>query len=502
MKKIKTALISVFNKEGLELIIKALDRLDVTLYSTGGTHQFILNQGVNVTGVEEVTDYPSILGGRVKTLHPKIFGGVLARRERDSAEIEKLGVTPFDLVVVDLYPFSKTFEEGAEHQEIIEKIDIGGISLIRAAAKNYRDVLIVPSRSHYSSLLDILENREGKSGLDERKAFAAKAYDISSSYDTAIFNYLNGEERTALKINVTEGRSLRYGENPHQKGYYFGRLEDYLKQLHGKALSYNNLVDIDAAVALTSGLDKKSFVVIKHTNPCGVATREELSQAWKDALAGDPVSAFGGILSANEKIDKATAEEIHKLFFEVIIAPGYDEDALEILKQKKKRIVLLQTKNVKRTGQVRSVLDGYLWQDWDQVTERKNDLKTVTNRAPGDHEVNDLLFAGKIVKHAKSNAIVLVKDRQLIGIGQGQTSRVEALKQSIDKAKNFEFDLNGAVMASDAFFPFADSVELAYSEGITAVIQPGGSIRDKESVDFCDQHDIAMVFTGTRHFKH
>ena len=506
-KTIKSALISVFNKEGLEPIIHELDKLNVTIYSTGGTQKFINHLDVEVTPVEEITSYPSILGGRVKTLHPKVFGGILNRQnnEGDIAELEEYEIPQIDLVIVDLYPFEKTVASGADHQEIIEKIDIGGISLIRAAAKNYRDVVCVSSVDDYPELLKLIKEGNGRLSEEQRLSFAAKAFNVSSHYDTAIFNYFNKDHEIAsLKISETNGKILRYGENPHQKGFFFGEFDDMFTKLNGKELSYNNLLDVDAAVNLMKEFKNEgpTFAILKHNNACGFATRPTLHQAYVDALAGDPVSAFGGILISNTEIDKATAEEVHKLFCEVVIAPSYSEQALEILKGKKNRIILI-LKDVELSKTiVRTCLNGALVQDRDYKTDSIAELTYVTKSKPTDPELEDLIFASKICKHTKSNTIVLVKNKQLCASGTGQTSRVDALNQSIHKAQSFSFDLKGAVMASDAFFPFPDCVEIANKAGITAVIQPGGSIKDQLSIDFCDENDVAMVFTGTRHFKH
>ncbi len=504
-KKISTALVSVYHKEGLEGIIKGLDKLGVKIISTGGTGSFISDLGVDVELVEDLTDYPSILGGRVKTLHPKIFGGILARRDNkeDIAHLEKYFIPQIDLVIVDLYPFEETVASGAGEQDIIEKIDIGGISLIRAAAKNFNDTLIVSGREQYDSLLDLLEKGNGVSTLSERRKFAAEAFDISSNYDTAIYSYFNkNEDQGSFKESIRVGRKLRYGENPHQSGAFFGRFEDILEQLHGKEISYNNLLDIDAAVNLISEFEETSFAILKHNNACGAASREKLIDAWKDALAGDPVSAFGGVLITNRKLDKASAEEINKLFFEVIIAPDYEDAALEILKSKKNRIILVLKGRPDSAASFRTCLNGVLWQDKDLKTESPGDMKAVTSKVPSDKQIEDLKFANILVKHSKSNCIVLAANKQLLGSGVGMTSRIDALKHAAEKSKSFGFDLEGAVMASDAFFPFADSVEIAHREGIAAVIQPGGSINDKLSIEFCNNKGMAMVFTGTRHFRH
>ena len=505
LKKIRSALISVFNKDKLEPIIQKLDDLNVTIYSTGGTQKYIKSLGVEAIPVEEVTDYPSILSGRVKTLHPKVFGGILARRDsaQDQEEMEQYQIPEIDLVVVDLYPFEETVEKEPNEQEIIEKIDIGGISLIRAAAKNFNDTLVIPSKEFYDDLIHILDENQGETDLEQRKSFAVEAFNVSSHYDTVIFNHFNREfSKNTFKQSHKHGIEMRYGENPHQRGVFFGNFEQLFEQLHGKKISYNNLIDIDAAVHLIEDFEPKTFSILKHNNPCGLATKNDLTEAWKAALAGDPVSAFGGILVTNSLVDKEVAEEINKLFFEVIIAPSYKDEALEVLKQKKNRIILVQKSSLFPKQQYRSLLNGVIVQDKDLRTEYRTDLRTVTEKAPTQNEINDLLFANKIVKHTKSNAIVLAKDNQLYGSGMGQTSRIDALRQAIEKAKAFGFDLNGAVMASDAFFPFKDSVEIAQQEGIQSVIQPGGSKRDQESIDFCNQKGISMVFTNVRHFRH
>jgi phosphoribosylaminoimidazolecarboxamide formyltransferase/IMP cyclohydrolase len=505
VKKIRTALISVYNKENLEPVIQKLHELDVKIFSTGGTKKFIEQQGADVHAVEDLTDYPSILGGRVKTLHPKVFGGILARNEQenDQQELQKYEIPVFDLVVVDLYPFEQTLRNNPSETEIIEKIDIGGISLIRAAAKNFNDVVVIPSREQYAALLQVLNEQNGETSLEERRNMALEAFNISSHYDTAIFNYFNREIRKPVfKQSHLQSKELRYGENPHQKGLFHGNFEELFEQLHGKQISYNNLIDIDAAVNLIADFEPNTFAILKHNNPCGLATRDDLTEAWKAALAGDPVSAFGGILVTNSKVDKKTAEEINKLFFEVIIAPAYDDSALELLKSKKNRIILEQKLAKLPKQQFRSILNGVLEQDRDIRAEYKSDLKSVTNKAPEDSQIQDLLFANKIVKHTKSNAIVLAKGKQLYGSGMGQTSRVDALRQAIEKARSFGFDLTGAAMASDAFFPFKDSVEIAQQHGINSVIQPGGSKRDQESIDFCNENEMSMVFTGVRHFRH
>jgi len=506
-KKATSALISVFHKDGLEPIVKKFQELGITIYSTGGTEKFIQELGINVVPVEDVTSYPSILGGRVKTLHPKVFGGILNRQdhEGDVAQLEEFDIPQLDIVIVDLYPFEKTVASGASEQDIIEKIDIGGISLIRAAAKNYKDVLCVSSMEDYSEFLDIISAGNGNTTIEERKKFASKAFNVSSHYDTAIFNYFNqNHEEAVLKISETNGQVLRYGENPHQKGFFFGDFEAMFTKLHGKELSYNNLLDVDAAVNLMNEFrkDDPTFAILKHNNACGMATRSTIHQAYVDALAGDPVSAFGGILISNVEIDKPTAEEIHNLFCEVVIAPSYTNDALEVLKGKKNRIILIQNEVDLPETIVRTCLNGLLVQDKDFKTDTMADLKYVTGKEPTAREMEDLIFASKLCKHTKSNTIVLAKNKQLCASGTGQTSRVDALNQAIHKAKTFHFDLNEAVMASDAFFPFPDCVEIAHKSGITSVIQPGGSIKDQLSIDYCNENNIAMVMTGTRHFKH
>ena len=506
-KTIKSALISVFSKDGLEPIVKKLNEQGVTIYSTGGTEKFINDLGIKVVPVEDVTSYPSILGGRVKTLHPKVFGGILNRQnhEGDVAELAEYEIPQIDVVIVDLYPFEKTVASGASTQDIIEKIDIGGISLIRAAAKNYADVICVSSVNDYSEFLELISENNGVISEENRKRFAGKAFNVSSHYDTAIFNYFNkNHDEAALKISEIKGKVLRYGENPHQRGFFFGNFDEIFTKLHGKELSYNNLLDVDAAVNLILEFknDAPTFAILKHNNACGLAQRETLHQAYVDALAGDPVSAFGGVLISNKEIDLATAEEIHKLFCEVVIAPSFAADALEILKGKKNRILLTLHDIEMPKMNVRSCLNGILLQDRNSVTDKADDLKNVTNIAPTDNQIEDLLFASKICKHTKSNTIVLAKDKQLLASGTGQTSRVDALEQAIHKAQTFKFDLNGAAMASDAFFPFPDCVEIAKNAGINAVIQPGGSIKDQLSIDYCNENNIAMVMTGTRHFKH
>ncbi|WP_412983869.1 bifunctional phosphoribosylaminoimidazolecarboxamide formyltransferase/IMP cyclohydrolase [Pontimicrobium sp. IMCC45349] len=506
-KTIKSALISVFSKDGLEPIVKKLDAQGVTIYSTGGTQKFINDLGIDVVPAEDITSYPSILGGRVKTLHPKIFGGILNRQDnaQDVAELAEFDIPQIDAVIVDLYPFEKTVASGASTQDIIEKIDIGGISLIRAAAKNYKDVICVSSVDDYAEFLELISADNGSVSEADRKRFAAKSFNVSSHYDSAIFNYFNAEkEETVLKISETKGKTLRYGENPHQKGFFFGDFEAMFNKLHGKELSYNNLLDVDAAVNLMNEFkgEAPTFAILKHNNACGLAQRDTLHQAYTDALAGDPVSAFGGILISNTEIDLATAEEIHKLFCEVVIAPSYSNEALDVLKGKKNRIILIQNNIELPQTNVRTCLNGILVQDKDGITDSKDMLSNATNTNPTEQELSDLLFASKICKHTKSNTIVLAKNKQLCASGTGQTSRVDALNQAIHKANSFDFDLNGAVMASDAFFPFPDCVEIAKNAGITSVIQPGGSIKDQLSIDYCNENNVSMVFTGTRHFKH
>lgn len=505
MKQIKTALISVFHKDNLEPIIHLLDSLNIQIYSTGGTYEFITRMGVDALSVESVTGYPSILGGRVKTLHPKVFGGILSRRdnENDNYQMAQYEIPAFDLVIVDLYPFEKTVAETSVESDIIEKIDIGGISLIRAAAKNFRDVVVVPSMDYYNEFKELLEVNKGQFSQEERKRFAGYAFNVSSHYDMAIYNYFGKEDQEkALKISEPESNTLRYGENPHQAGKFFGRQEDVFSQLHGKALSYNNLIDIEAAIALIMDFEETTFAILKHTNACGCASRPELLPAYTDALAGDPVSAYGGVFITNREIDFQTAEEINKLFFEVILAPGYDEEALQVLKSKKNRIILKKNNYHFSPTLVKTALNGYIVQDRDLATEGEDSFTFVTDRKPDARETKDIIFANKLVKHTKSNAIVLANNNMLIGSGTGQTSRIDALKQAIAKAKAFNLDLEGAVMASDAFFPFPDNVEEAWKAGIRTVIQPGGSIRDQLSIDFCNEHDMSMVFTGVRHFKH
>lgn len=506
LKPIKSALISVFHKEGLDTIVKLLAKHNVTIYSTGGTLAYIKSLGVEAVAVEDLTGYPSILDGRVKTLHPKIFGGILARREENhEAQLEKYEIPPIDLVIVDLYPFEETVKSTDDEATIIEKIDIGGISLIRAAAKNYHDVVIVPSLDDYDSLKYSLETTGASTTLAERKHFAIRAFRVSSHYDTQIYNYFNRqEEDLSLKISVHSGMPLRYGENPHQEAVYFGELETNFYKLHGKELSYNNLVDVDAAVSLMAEFKeaKPTFAVLKHTNACGLATRDTVFAAWTDALAGDPVSAFGGVLICNQEMDEKTASAIDQLFYEVLIAPSFSAEALKVLQAKKNRILLqLHTYPANKTI-VKSILDGYITQDIDGTTEDLSTIQEATNRKPTKEELADLLFANKAVKHLKSNGIALIRNGQLLGMGCGQTSRVDALQQAITKARAFGFDLKGSVMASEAFFPFPDCVEIAHEAGITAVIHPGGSVKDQDSIDYCNKVNMAMLITGLRHFKH
>jgi phosphoribosylaminoimidazolecarboxamide formyltransferase/IMP cyclohydrolase len=511
MKKIKSALISVYYKDGLDVLIHTLAKQQVTFYSTGGTQAFIEGLGYKVVPVEELTSYPSILGGRVKTLHPKVFGGILARRENadDLAQLKQYEIPELDLVVVDLYPFEETVKnhtslfEGELTSEIIEKIDIGGISLIRAAAKNFSDTTIVSQKSQYKELADFLEENNGQTSLAFRQNYAKQAFAVSSHYDTLIHRYFSSQQPyETFKESYLQGEVLRYGENPHQKGFFYGDINEVFDILNGKQLSYNNLVDIDAAVHLIAEFKDTTFAVLKHTNACGVATKPTVVEAWKAALAADPVSAFGGVLITNATIDEATAAEIDKLFFEVLIAPAFDADALQILMKKKNRILLKQKLFDFPAKQFKSLLNGVIAQDFDKKIETKEELKTVTKLVPTDAQVQDLLFANKLAKHLKSNTIVLAKDQQLLSMGCGQTSRVDSLQQAINKAKAFGFDLQGCVMASDAFFPFPDCVEIADNAGVSAVIHPGGSIKDQDSIDYCDAHNMAMVLTGIRHFKH
>jgi phosphoribosylaminoimidazolecarboxamide formyltransferase/IMP cyclohydrolase len=505
-KKISNALISVFSKDGLEPIVRELDKQGVTIYSTGGTQTFIEDLGIHVERVEDLTSYPSILGGRVKTLHPKVFGGILNRRDNatDLEQVAEFEIPNLDLVMVDLYPFEATVASGASHADIIEKIDIGGISLIRAAAKNYQDVVIIPSMNQYPAFLEILKAQGAETTIEQRQQFARDAFNVSSHYDTHIFNYFNKGEEDVFKQSIQAAQVLRYGENPHQKGVFYGDLDTMFDKLHGKELSYNNLLDVDAAVSLIAEFAgaEPTFAILKHNNACGLATRPTLKEAYEAALAGDPVSAFGGILICNATIDLATATLINELFCEVVIAPGYDASAVELLQSKKNRIILVQKPVELPAKQFRTILNGVLEQDKDFITDQQAGFESVTNAKPTAAQLTDLEFANKLVKHTKSNTIVLAKNGQLLASGTGQTSRVDALRQAIHKAQSFGFDLNGAVMASDAFFPFPDCVEIADNAGIKAVIQPGGSIKDELSINYCNAHEMAMVFTGNRHFKH
>jgi len=503
--QIKNALISVYYKDNLEPIIHALDNLGVKIYTTGGTETFIRSLGVDVIAVEDLTSYPSILGGRVKTLHPKVFGGILARRnfESDEQQLAQYEIPEIDLVIVDLYPFEETVKSGAGQDDVIEKIDIGGISLIRAGAKNFKDVVIVASKNDYSDLQKLLIEQNGTTTFDQRRLFAQKAFNITSNYDTAIFQYFNQEEPLPVfKQSILTSQTLRYGENPHQKGVFYGNLDAMFTKLHGKELSYNNLVDVDAAVALIDEFTEPTIAILKHTNACGIATRSFIKEAWIDALACDPVSAFGGVIISNGEIDAATATEIDKIFYEVLIAPAFTDEAIQVLQAKKNRILLIRQPVELSNKQFKTLLNGVIEQDKDLAIEGTAQMKTVTDKQPTEQELKDLFFANKVVKHTKSNTVVFAKNNQLMASGVGQTSRVDSLKQAVIKAAEFGFDLNGAVMASDAFFPFPDCVELAAEAGITAVLQPGGSVNDQKSIDMCNQKGIAMVTTGVRHFKH
>ncbi len=503
--KIKSALISVYHKDGLAPIVQKLHSLGVEIYSTGGTQKFIESYDIPVNRVEDLTSYPSILDGRVKTLHPKVFGGILARREENHLnQLKEYDIPEIDLVIVDLYPFEETVKTTNDEILIIEKIDIGGIALIRAAAKNYKDCVIIPSMDDYDQFLSILDDHNGATSLEHRKYFAQRAFAVSSNYDTAIHQYFAGDNVEQLKVSYNEGKALRYGENPHQKAQFFGDLTEKFDILGGKALSYNNLVDVDAAVNLMAEFKdyEPTIAIFKHTNTCGLATRPSVSEAWDAALAGDPVSAFGGILISNTAIDLATAEKINKIFYEVLIAPAFDQDALELLQAKKKRILLVIKNFDQQSVTYKTLLNGAIAQNADMSTQVASDLETKTKAQPTQEQISDLLYANICAKHLKSNTIVLVKDQQLIGMGCGQTSRVDACKQAIDKAKRMGFDIAGSAMASDAFFPFPDCVEIAHKAGVTSVVQPGGSIKDQLSIDYCDEHSIPMVFTGTRHFKH
>lgn len=504
-KRINSALISVYFKDNLDEIVRILDELNVKIYSTGGTYSFIQDMGVGAETVESLTTYPSILGGRVKTLHPSVFGGILGRRsnKEDLRQLAQYNIPEIDLVIVDLYPFEDTLKSTDNEEDIIEKIDIGGISLIRAAAKNFNDVLVISSRDQYGKLIELLREKKGTSSLAERRSFAAEAFLTSSGYDTAIFGYFNRTAGiSAFRESIDTAYPLRYGENPHQKGIFYGDTGKYFDKLHGKEISYNNFLDIDSALALIDEFSETTYVIIKHNNACGAASRPDPADAWKAALACDPVSAYGGVITTNVPVGDEVAAEIDRIFFEIIIAPGFSDKAIEILSQKKNRIILRRKDKAVKKFQFRSLLDGVLWQEKDLSTELAGDMKPVTPRLPSPDETDDLVFANKIVKHSKSNAIVLARNKQLCASGIGQTSRVDSLKQAIDKAHAFGFDLNGAVMASDAFFPFPDCVEIAHKAGISAVIQPGGSVRDQDSVDYCSANNVAMVITGKRHFKH
>ncbi len=504
-KKIKNALISVFDKSGLEPIVRKMDELGITIYSTGGTQSYIETLGIQVFPVEELTSYPSILGGRVKTLHPKVFGGILSRREneQDVQQLESYEIPEIDLVVVDLYPFEATVASGAPHQDIIEKIDIGGISLIRAAAKNFNDVVIIPSQNHYQDLASIL-NEDGRTGLETRRLLARDAFAVSSHYDSMIFGFFDQNQGSSFRSSMSPSRALRYGENPHQKGFFHGKLDDLLEQVHGKELSFNNLLDVDAAVCLMEEFKSGNpcFAILKHNNACGIAVRNTLREAYEAALAADPQSAFGGVLICNRTLDLDTAEIVNELFCEVVIAPGYNNEALTLLQSKKNRVILVKKEQELPARIFRSALNGVLEQERDLKTDSLSDLKLITNSAATEEQIEDLIFAAKVCKHTKSNTIVIAKNQQLFASGTGQTSRVDALTQAIEKAKHFGFDLNKSVMASDAFFPFPDCVEIANNEGVNAVIQPGGSVKDQLSIDYCNSQNMSMYFTGTRHFKH
>ncbi len=507
-KTIKRALISVYYKDGLDRIVEALNNQGVELFSTGGTFDFIQSLGIRCHKIEDLTGYPSILGGRVKTLHPNVFGGILGRPqlEQDNNDMQKYGIETFDLVIVNLYPFEKTLASGASHDDIIEKIDIGGISLIRAGGKNFENVLCVSSPDQYAQLFEICQRQPLVSSLEERMKFAAEAFSKSSSYDRAIFEYMKGvadiSDTASFVIKADNPNKLRYGENPHQEGIFYGNLEEVFDKLHGKELSYNNLLDLEAAISLINDFNETTFAILKHNNACGIASREKVVDAWNAALEADPLSAYGGVLICNKPIDEATAREINKIFFEILVAPDFEKNTLEILQTKKNRIILRLKSFDFQAKQFRSLLNGVLMQDKDIKTESIEELKVITDKEPSREAMEDLLFANKVVKHTKSNAIVLALNKQLLASGTGQTSRVDALKQAIEKARTFGFSLKNAVMASDAFFPFADSVEIAHKAGITSVIQPGGSVRDQETIDFCNANDISMVFTGIRHFKH
>ena len=505
-KRISSALISVFDKDGLAPIVEQMNQLGITLYSTGGTQTFIENMGIPVTAVEDLTGYPSIFGGRVKTLHPGVLGGILYRRDeaQDLEEAAKFNIQAIDCVIVDLYPFEKTVATGASHEDTIEKIDIGGIALIRGAAKNFNDVVIVPSKNEYSALHELLVNQKGETSLEQRQFFAKQAFEVSSHYDSAIYAYFKGNEDGSLRIASRDAHVLRYGENPHQKGSFFGDLDALFTKLNGKELSYNNLLDVEAAVQLIAEFkyNAPTFAILKHNNACGVATRSSMVEAYEAALACDSTSAFGGVLIANGEIDLATAEKINSLFCEVVIAPSYSSEAVELLKSKANRIILIIKETPLLQTQVRSILNGYLVQEKDNATESSADLKCATLTEANAASIEDMIFANKLVKHTKSNTIVFAKDNTLLASGTGQTSRVDALQQAIEKAKHFGFSLEGSAMASDAFFPFPDCVEIAKHAGIVAVVQPGGSIKDQLSIDYCNANNVAMYMTGVRHFKH
>ncbi len=504
-KQIRSALISVFYKDGLEPLVRLLSENGVAIYSTGGTQQYIEQLGLECIPVESVTDYPSILGGRVKTLHPKIFGGILGRREnaQDLVEMKEYGIPTLDLVIVDLYPFEETVANTSEEKLIIEKIDIGGPSMIRAAAKNFSDLVVIASKADYTTLVDILTEQACTTTLEQRRSFAAKAFDIVGNYDVAISKYFTPDNSNQFLQAAGNPHTMRYGENPHQKGIFFGQLDALFEQLHGKELSYNNLVDVEAAVQLISefkGEENTTFAIIKHTNVCGLSTRATTSASWNHALQGDPESAFGGVLVCNNVIDVSTADLINEIFFEVLIAPAFDADALAILTTKKNRILLVQKKDHPAEKQFKSLLNGVLIQDQDHGNIEK--WEETGAREATATEKSDLIFANKVCKHLKSNAIAIVKDKQLIGKGCGQTSRIDSLRHAIEKAKQFNFDIKGAVLASDAFFPFDDCVKMSHAEGIEAFIQPGGSIRDKDSIAYCKENGLVMVMTGLRHFRH
>ncbi len=505
-KRISSALISVFDKDGLAPIVEQMNQLGITLYSTGGTQTFIENMGIPVTAVEDLTGYPSIFGGRVKTLHPGVLGGILYRRDeaQDLEEAAKFNIQAIDCVIVDLYPFEKTVASGASQEDTIEKIDIGGIALIRGAAKNFNDVVIVPSKNEYSALHELLVNQKGETSLEQRQFFAKQAFEVSSHYDSAIYAYFKGNEDGSLRIASRDAHVLRYGENPHQKGSFFGDLDALFTKLNGKELSYNNLLDVEAAVQLIAEFkyNAPTFAILKHNNACGVATRSSMVEAYEAALACDSTSAFGGVLIANGEIDLATAEKINSLFCEVVIAPSYSSEAVELLKSKANRIILIIKETPLLQTQVRSILNGYLVQEKDNATESSADLKCATLTEANAASIEDMIFANKLVKHTKSNTIVFAKDNTLLASGTGQTSRVDALQQAIEKAKHFGFSLEGSAMASDAFFPFPDCVEIAKHAGIVAVVQPGGSIKDQLSIDYCNANNVAMYMTGVRHFKH